>query len=540
MGRLCHARPQSGKQSDQDGTDEKAAAEPARAKRARAVSDICPRSAAPPSAASASSSPRSSAAGARSSARATPRSPRRNRSASRPARRAGGVLTLIVEGAHAPMMQHVAPAIIERVNRFFGYPAVERVRFRQGMVQAARARTRAGAAVAAADPGRAGGFAARGGRSGASRLPRIACARACRRAMAAPVRWRRSRSSAELVERRRDEGRRSRLGAAALALAPRRLRRRRRQQPGRRPPTRGAADPDPGAEQWRLDPDRQPDAGGRLPDGQSRRAGEAGRICLARPARTAPSSRSRATAALRDTYVPQRPGQLGIPHLSCSSRPTRRLRCCCAARRRRAFFRTVEQLYATSADWIGRLQIDCRRSSCSRSQAHAARRSGPPPLRPRDGLDAVLPPARHARGAVQSCLADRAGARAARRRSPAARATRGRSPARRPSSSTASSPRRRHLGRARAARCARRSAAEMQARAPLAAARRRRGGAAGGRGAAPQAAAPAQRDWTQTVVAHARGRLPDGQSRRAGEAGRICLADLPAIAPISPRRERRR
>ena len=34
------------------------------------------------------------------------------------------------------------PTIIERVNRFFGYPAVERVAFRQGMVQAARRKNR--------------------------------------------------------------------------------------------------------------------------------------------------------------------------------------------------------------------------------------------------------------------------------------------------------------------------------------------------------------------------------------------------------------
>ena len=57
-------------------------------------------------------------------------------------RKSQGVLTLVVEGAHAPMMQHVAPAIIERVNRFFGYPAVERLSFRQGIVQAEKARSR--------------------------------------------------------------------------------------------------------------------------------------------------------------------------------------------------------------------------------------------------------------------------------------------------------------------------------------------------------------------------------------------------------------
>ena len=59
-----------------------------------------------------------------------------------PGKKSGGVLTLVVEGAHAPMMQHVAPTIIERVNRFFGYPAVERVSFRQGIVQAEKARAR--------------------------------------------------------------------------------------------------------------------------------------------------------------------------------------------------------------------------------------------------------------------------------------------------------------------------------------------------------------------------------------------------------------
>jgi hypothetical protein len=53
-----------------------------------------------------------------------------------------GVLSLVVEGAHAPMMQHVAPVIVERVNAFFGYPAVERVSIRQGIVEAARVRTR--------------------------------------------------------------------------------------------------------------------------------------------------------------------------------------------------------------------------------------------------------------------------------------------------------------------------------------------------------------------------------------------------------------
>ena len=57
-------------------------------------------------------------------------------------RKSDGVLNLIVEGAHAPMMQHVAPAIQERVNHFFGYPAVTRVAIRQGTVQAQKAKVR--------------------------------------------------------------------------------------------------------------------------------------------------------------------------------------------------------------------------------------------------------------------------------------------------------------------------------------------------------------------------------------------------------------
>lgn len=47
-------------------------------------------------------------------------------------RRADGVLTLTVEGSHGTMLQHVAPTIIERVNRFFGYSAVARIVIKHG------------------------------------------------------------------------------------------------------------------------------------------------------------------------------------------------------------------------------------------------------------------------------------------------------------------------------------------------------------------------------------------------------------------------
>ena len=51
-----------------------------------------------------------------------------------------GVLTLTVRGAHAVVMQHILPEIVERVNRFFGYPAVARVAIRQGEVDRPAAR----------------------------------------------------------------------------------------------------------------------------------------------------------------------------------------------------------------------------------------------------------------------------------------------------------------------------------------------------------------------------------------------------------------
>lgn len=53
-------------------------------------------------------------------------------------KKSGGTLTLTVEGAHAPLMQHLGPLIIERVNRFFGYEAVLKLAFRQGRVGTAQ------------------------------------------------------------------------------------------------------------------------------------------------------------------------------------------------------------------------------------------------------------------------------------------------------------------------------------------------------------------------------------------------------------------
>jgi len=52
-----------------------------------------------------------------------------------PGEKCDGILQLVVSPAHAPLIQHVIPEIIERVNRFFGYRAVARVKLRQGEIK---------------------------------------------------------------------------------------------------------------------------------------------------------------------------------------------------------------------------------------------------------------------------------------------------------------------------------------------------------------------------------------------------------------------
>ncbi|RJT24703.1 DUF721 domain-containing protein [Chakrabartia godavariana] len=55
-------------------------------------------------------------------------------------KKSDGTLTLLVERAFGPMMQHVEPVIIERVNRFFGYAAVARITLKQGSLMRNAAR----------------------------------------------------------------------------------------------------------------------------------------------------------------------------------------------------------------------------------------------------------------------------------------------------------------------------------------------------------------------------------------------------------------
>ena len=59
-----------------------------------------------------------------------------------PGEKSEGILQLVVTTSHAPLIQHVIPEIIERVNRFFGYNAVTRIKLRQGEVKPPPAQSR--------------------------------------------------------------------------------------------------------------------------------------------------------------------------------------------------------------------------------------------------------------------------------------------------------------------------------------------------------------------------------------------------------------
>jgi hypothetical protein len=59
---------------------------------------------------------------------------------SRGAKDGGGVLHLRVQSGWAPSVQHMGPVIVERINRYLGYAAIDRIAMRQGIVAPARRR----------------------------------------------------------------------------------------------------------------------------------------------------------------------------------------------------------------------------------------------------------------------------------------------------------------------------------------------------------------------------------------------------------------
>jgi hypothetical protein len=52
--------------------------------------------------------------------------------------RAGGTLQVVASGAVSLEIQHLAPAIVERINTYFGYAAVARIALIQGQVRRAQ------------------------------------------------------------------------------------------------------------------------------------------------------------------------------------------------------------------------------------------------------------------------------------------------------------------------------------------------------------------------------------------------------------------
>jgi len=57
-------------------------------------------------------------------------------------KKAGGTLKVVVTGSFAPMLKHVEPQVVERVNAFFGYAAVARLALRHGDLPTVQRRAR--------------------------------------------------------------------------------------------------------------------------------------------------------------------------------------------------------------------------------------------------------------------------------------------------------------------------------------------------------------------------------------------------------------
>ena len=60
----------------------------------------------------------------------------------------GGTLHVTCESAFAPELQHLAPQVIERINGYFGYPAVAQIKILHGRVALRPAKRRASVGTA--------------------------------------------------------------------------------------------------------------------------------------------------------------------------------------------------------------------------------------------------------------------------------------------------------------------------------------------------------------------------------------------------------
>ena len=67
-------------------------------------------------------------------------------------RRFGATLVVQADGARAPEVEHLAPSIIERINQFYGYRAVSRLRITQSGQRGGFAEASARSAGASAAP----------------------------------------------------------------------------------------------------------------------------------------------------------------------------------------------------------------------------------------------------------------------------------------------------------------------------------------------------------------------------------------------------
>ncbi|MGE0651557.1 MAG: DUF721 domain-containing protein [Alphaproteobacteria bacterium] len=97
--------------------------------------------------------------------------------------RHGGTLHLLVSGAFAPDVQHLAPQIIERINGHFGYGAIARLELHHGRLNPVEHRTaRRGAPVPEPPPALRAVIARTGDKRLGTALDRLARAREAARA----------------------------------------------------------------------------------------------------------------------------------------------------------------------------------------------------------------------------------------------------------------------------------------------------------------------------------------------------------------------